>query len=296
MKQFISYLKKKKAPNVTYLYLVTTNMPKGRGRKGSVPPRKRKQNRDDETCTRVPMTVTQSIESNTQSISVGATFQDKSSPSYHFTSIAPYPSYPYCPSGPSIPSGSSTPSYPYCPSGSSTPSGPSTPSYPHCPSGSSTPSYPYCPSGSSTPSGPSTPSYPYCPSGLSTLYCPPSPYFSPYPRCTSTPYGPPHSSGAPWTVTFIKGNIKVCFGCKNQYEKNLKPPNDICIEHQEWGEFIPTGSRTSQKKFSNVYYHCNPQCVWLRWGSFNPSSIILSDIASELTEVHREHLLTNFGV
>ena len=94
---------------------------------------------------------------------------------------------------------------------------------------------------------------------------------------TSTPYGPPHSNGTE-TLKYALG----CFGCKNQYEKNLKPPN------QEWSEFIPTGSR---KKFSNVYYHCNPQCVWLRWGSFNPSSIILSDIVSELTEVQK-----NFGV
>lgn len=39
--QFISYLRKKKVtPNITKL--VTSNMPRGRGRKGSVPPRKRK--------------------------------------------------------------------------------------------------------------------------------------------------------------------------------------------------------------------------------------------------------------
>ncbi len=115
---------------------LTTNMPKGRDRKGGVPPRKRKQNHDDETCTRVPMTVTQS---NTQSISVGATFQDKSSPSYrspsyHFTSISVLSKWTEHSSGsstPYCPSGSSTPSYPYCPIGSSTPSGPSTPSYPY---------------------------------------------------------------------------------------------------------------------------------------------------------------------
>ena len=60
-----------------------------------------------------------------------------------------------------------------------------------------------------------------------------------------------------FSLCFIKGNISVCIGCKNRYEKNSQPPNDLCIKHHEWREFTPVGSETSQSKFANVmcYLH-----------------------------------------
>ena len=100
----------------------------------------------------------------------------------------------------------------------------------------------------------------------------------------------------PFTLTFIKGNISICIGCKNRYERSPKPPSDLCIRHKEWREFTPTGCETPQSKFSNVYYHCMPQCVWLRCPYFNPSFLETSEVADELTSTHKEYLTLHFRI
>ena len=208
-----------------------------------------------ELCTRVPMSVgTQSnqtvsvgapSQSSTQNVTVGAAFQDQSSPSYYFTSITPYASTPYCP--------------PY-------------------PGGSSTPSHSF-----QQPLGPLRQPYCYEPWTMLTYSC--------------STYSPYSESVNPYSVTFIEGSIKIRIGCKNQYEKSPQPPNDLCIKHQKWRKFTTAGSQTLQTKFCNAYYHCKPQCVWLRCGNFNPSCVNLSeDVRGMLTPVHREYLMAYFGV
>ena len=50
LQEFVNFVKKKKkVPNVTAL--VTTTMPKGRGRKGGAPPHKKHSNQPAESCT-----------------------------------------------------------------------------------------------------------------------------------------------------------------------------------------------------------------------------------------------------
>ena len=81
--------KKKKNPNVTAL--VTSTMPKGRGRKGGVPPRTRK---PQETHTRVAMNVGTQVVSNVQSVSPGASsYATQNAPTNPFHA-APYFSNP----------------------------------------------------------------------------------------------------------------------------------------------------------------------------------------------------------
>ena len=36
------------------------------------------------------------------------------------------------------------------------------------------------------------------------------------------------------------------------------------VKHQEWRQFTPHDSETPQIKYTNVYYHCKPEYVWLR--------------------------------
>ncbi len=81
---------------------------------------------------------------------------------------------------------------------------------------------------------------------------------------------PPSGTLNPYELCFIKGNISTCMGCHNRYPKSPQAPNDLCIKHKEWQQFNPQGTDTPQSKFSNVYYHCKPECVWLRCPDFNP--------------------------
>ena len=75
----------------------------------------------------------------------------------------------------------------------------------------------------------------------------------------------------PFALCKIAGNISVCAGCQNKYSKQPTPPNDQCIRHQDWREYMPTGSQTPQSRFGNVYNHFNPHCVWMRCPGFDPT-------------------------
>ena len=101
-------------------------------------------------------------------------------------------------------------------------------------------------------------------------------YFGPYSQYTCPPFlqaMPPESSNVfaphqqyyqpptPFSVCFITGNISVCFGCKNKYPKSPKPPQDICIKHEQWRE-VTTGTK-QQSKFGNVYYYTLQKGVYL---------------------------------
>ena len=98
----------------------------------------------------------------------------------------------------------------------------------------------------------------------------------------------------PFTLCKISGNISVCAGCHNKYSKSAMAPDDMCIRHQEWREYRASGSLTPQSRFSNVYYHFNVQCVWLRCPWFDPSQLEVSPDVT-LESVHKKRLLM-FGV
>jgi len=127
-----------------------------------------------------------------------------------------------------------------------------------------------------------------------------SPHSSPYPPVpTSTSYSgmDPTSGGTyPFRLHFIAGNISVCNGCKGKYKK-LGPPHDICLQHEEWRTFTPQGSNTCQSRFANVYYHCSVACVMVVWPSFIPSAIVVPvEVQSRLLPEHKQWLYASFGV
>ena len=62
-------------------------------------------------------------------------------------------------------------------------------------------------------------------------------------------------------LTFISGNIGVYRGCRQKYVKPPVPPNDLCVRQQEWQELTPAGGSFPQRRFGNVYYHCNLACI-----------------------------------
>lgn len=122
-----------------------------------------------------------------------------------------------------------------------------------------------------------------------TLPHPPPPYM---------PYAPPAPASLhPFTLCKISGNISVCAGCRNKYPKNPNPPDDLCIKHQEWREYIPSGSQTPQSRFGNAYYHFNPTCVWMRFPEFVPMYLeVPPEICQQLDTSHKERLQRDFQV
>ena len=37
-----------------------------------------------------------------------------------------------------------------------------------------------------------------------------------------------------YCLYFRTGNISICNGCRNKFDKSAKPPNDLCVQHEEW--------------------------------------------------------------
>jgi len=35
----------------------------------------------------------------------------------------------------------------------------------------------------------------------------------------------------------IKGNTRVCRGCRQKYSKSALPPHNLCVQHKEWQSF-----------------------------------------------------------
>ena len=95
----------------------------------------------------------------------------------------------------------------------------------------------------------------------------------------------------PFELSFITGNISVCYGCRQKYVKPCSPPNDLCVRHKEWREYFPPGSATSQLRYANCYYHCNIQakCPYFQGHMLKIPAIV----AVQLSPIHTQHLVQN---
>lgn len=102
----------------------------------------------------------------------------------------------------------------------------------------------------------------------------------------------------PFVLTFIRGNISVCFGCKQHYRKPVSPPNDLCLMHREWRTFTTPSSPSPQSRFGNAYYHPNLPCIQSMWPLFNPQQhlVITGDTTAALLPSHRQVLYTLLGI
>ena len=93
-----------------------------------------------------------------------------------------------------------------------------------------------------------------------------------------------------FSITFITGNITVCFGYKNKYYKNSQPPKDLCIKHQDWRQFTPSNGAAPQSKFGNVYYQWKPECIWLWHPTFTVKDVkIPQNTKEKFTAVHKQY-------
>ena len=117
----------------------------------------------------------------------------------------------------------------------------------------------------------------------------------PPPLVHVTPRSPSPIS-EPFVLCFVTGNISVCYGCRQKYQKPCQPPHDLCVRHKEWREFFAPGSATAQTRFGNVYYHCNTPCIQARCPFFTSDMLeVTALMAAQLLPAHTEYLATHMG-
>ena len=89
-------------------------------------------------------------------------------------------------------------------------------------------------------------------------------------------------------LCFRSGNISVCNGCCNKFDKQTKPPDDLCVQHEEWHTYTSPVSKLPESRFGNAYYHAKPCCI------ISPRDLTISnEMKSRLLPEHRSSL---FGV
>ena len=97
------------------------------------------------------------------------------------------------------------------------------------------------------------------------------------------------------SVLHNRQRIYLCW-MQNKYVKPVAPPNDLCIKHQEWRQFTSPNTQVPQSKYSNAYYHCKVQCVWLRFPHFVPSELqVPPEVLHMLTPNHKQYINSVFG-
>lgn len=98
-------------------------------------------------------------------------------------------------------------------------------------------------------------------------------------------------------LCFRTGNISVCSGCRNKFDKQAKPPNDLCIQYEEWRSYTSSVSKIPESHFGNAYYHANPHCILARWPRFSSGDLIVPEnIKGRLSPQHKTLISNLFGV
>ena len=123
-------------------------------------------------------------------------------------------------------------------------------------------------------------------------------------QCTTppaTPYWPSGQSDVnPLTnfrLCFRTGNISVCNGCKNRFDKKAASPNDLCVQHAEWRSYTSPVTSQPESRYGNAYYHANPSCIICKWPTFLPTSLeIPSEVIHLLQPDHKRIISSLFGI
>ena len=104
------------------------------------------------------------------------------------------------------------------------------------------------------------------------------------------------SDQTPFKLHFISGNISRCAGCKGKYSKPALPPNNLCVQHEEWRQITYPNSPSPSTIFSNSYYHPNLRCIRVNWPHFVPSDLVIPPtVRAELRPEHWATLMSSFG-
>ena len=122
------------------------------------------------------------------------------------------------------------------------------------------------------------------------------------PPTPSNPSTPPTPNVNPFYLKFIKGNIRVCQGCRGSLKTSdgavPSPPFDLTVARAEQRPFRDTSGTLITPKRPTVYhYHCNLGCIKAVEAHFVPSSICIpADVRSNLCTAHVHHLMNTFQI
>ena len=76
-------------------------------------------------------------------------------------------------------------------------------------------------------------------------------------------------------------------GCKGKYVKPALPPFNLCIQHEEWRQISFGSSPAPSSVFSNAYYHPSLHCLSVNWPGFRGEHLVIPErIKSALTQEH----------
>ena len=277
------YNKSKSTPNLTKLSKV--DMPKGTGRKGEKPPRKKK--RGSTTCfTLVDKSTNSSVECDGSNVPVSSVRSTD-------CTVSRQSDWNGTPSCNATPRSSFSPSNPWMYMPSQTQYG-CQPSYYASPAMSNN----FCFSAGS----------PYSPLGCHMWNTSFSAPFMPQPH--SVMQQQVHNNvqhqeqnSNPFFVRFIVGNIRVCQGCRGSLRLSdgsvPSPPNNIAAARLEKRPYYDkiSGTWCHPQKEVHSHYHLKLSCVVKAEPLFVPSTLqIPQEVFKDLLPVHLELLATEFGI
>ena len=103
----------------------------------------------------------------------------------------------------------------------------------------------------------------------------------------------PYAVEEKFKVCFKAGNISVCSGCRNNFNKS----DVIVLQHAEHRQYNNPHTGLPATKYGNAYYHVRKMCVQLKWGSrFHPKSVVVEEeIKQKLTPKQKDEIAQEFN-
>jgi len=98
-------------------------------------------------------------------------------------------------------------------------------------------------------------------------------------------------------LCFRIGNISVCNGCKNRFDKNATPSEWIMYSTWRMETIYITRLRATKSRYGNAYYHAIPSCIINKWPDFHPDFlVVLPAVLDKLTDEHKVTVSSLFGI